>query len=81
MGRRYSSNTPLLFMVRGRTPSKFFYGFAMNALPAGTSSSAVLLLSMLAVALLQLPFVRLPAFFSAPLPARGMCPLPHGSWA
>ena len=43
--------------------SKFFYGFAMNALPAGTSSSAVLLLSMLAVALLQLPFVRLPAFF------------------
>ncbi len=43
--------------------SKLFYGLQMNVMPEGTSSCSVLLLVMIAVALLQLPFVDFTAFF------------------
>ena len=43
--------------------SKLFYGLQMNVMPEGTSSCSVLLLVMIAVALLQLPFVDFAAFF------------------
>lgn len=52
-----------ILLSLGYIASKFLYGLQMNVLPESFSPVSVLLLVMLGVAVLQLPFVRLPAFF------------------
>lgn len=61
--RRYCAGVVPVVDRNWRIASKFLYGFQMNVLPAGASSHTVLLLAMLVVAALQLPFLRLGAFF------------------
>ncbi|MGN1234749.1 MAG: hypothetical protein ACI4U2_02050 [Christensenellaceae bacterium] len=62
-GERRQGTLRYVLLCLGYIAAKFLYGWQMNVLPEGTSSICVLLPVMLAVALLQLPFVRFQTFF------------------
>lgn len=63
LGSGKKNALPYVLLSLGYIASKLFYGLQMNVLPEGTSSVSVLLLVMLAVALIQLPFVQWGQFF------------------